>query len=441
MPHRVVIVGGGFAGLNAAKGLANAPVEVVLIDRRNFHLFQPLLYQVATAGLSPGDIAYPLRLALRKQKNARVLVGEMTGIDIDNQRVLLENGEVGYDTLIVATGATHSYFGHEEWAGVAPGLKTIEDATEIRSRIFAPFEAAEREQNARNRIPWLTFIVVGAGPTGVELAGTLGEITRDTLRGDFRSFSPSEARILLVDGTDRVLPTFPADLSRKAEQHLIGLGVRVLPKQRAIGVDADGVFIQGQDGGIEHLAAKTVLWAAGVKASPPGAIVAKATGAQTDRSGRVTVEPDLTVAHHPEILVLGDVASVNGGRVPGVAPAAIQMGQYAAKLIRARLSGRASSMKPFAYWNKGTLATIGRAAAVADFGKVRFGGFLAWLSWLVIHIFFLIGYQNRIVVVLKWAMQYFTYNRGARLITGEVADMPRVGNRGADRATGAETKR
>jgi len=420
--HRVVILGGGFAGLYAAKALRHAPVDVTLIDRRNFHLFQPLLYQVATAGLSPGDIAYPLRHALRDQRNTRVLVGEAVEIDPDSRRVILGDGEAPYDTLLVATGANHSYFGHPEWEPAAPGLKTIEDATEIRSRVFFAFEAAERESYAEHRIACLTFVIVGAGPTGVELAGTLGEIARDTLRGDFRSIDPAEARILLLDAGPRVLPAFPADLSEKAERHLIGLGVRPRLGLKVVAIDPHGVTALDAGNVTHHFAAHTVLWAAGVQASPLGRLLASRTGAATDAAGRVLVKEDLTLAGHPEIFVLGDLAHVeNDGRmVPGLCPAAMQMGQYAARVISARLQGR--TVGPFRYWDKGTLATIGRHAAVADFGRVRLGGWIAWLSWLFIHLFFLIGFQNRLVVLLRWAFAYLTYNRGARLITGKDAE-------------------
>jgi NADH:ubiquinone reductase (H+-translocating) len=422
--HRVVIIGGGFAGLYAAKSLASAPVDVTVIDRRNFHLFQPLLYQVATAGLSPGDIACPLRWALRSQKNTRVLVGEVTGIDCGARRVLLQGGEAGYDTLLLATGATHSYFGHPEWASRAPGLKTIEDATSIRARLFLAFEAAEREQDPARRTAWLTFVIVGAGPTGVELAGTLGEIARDTLQGDFRQIDPAETRIILLDAAPRVLSAFPADLSAKAERHLIDLRVRPRPGMKVVAIDEKGVSAVGANGEEERIEAHTVLWAAGVQASPLGRLLADATGARVDGAGRVFVESDLTVPGHPEIFVLGDLAHVenDGKLVPGLCPAAIQMGQYAARVLRNRVAGKGTP--PFRYWNKGTLATIGRHAAVADFGWLRFGGRLAWLAWLLIHLFFLIGYQNRIVVMLRWAFAYLTFNRGARLITGDLPPLP-----------------
>jgi len=422
--HRIVIVGGGFAGLYAARAFRNADAGVTLVDRRNFHVFQPLLYQVATAGLSPGDIAYPLRLALRKNRNTRVLVGEMTGLDAVKRKILLRDSEIGYDTLICATGATHSYFGRDDWAHHAPGLKTIEDATSIRGRLFFAFEAAEREPCAERRAPWLTFVIVGAGPTGVELAGALAEIANDSLRGQFRSIHPPDAQVLLVDASDRVLPPYPATLSAQAERQLVQLGVRPIRGCKVIEVDAGGVTLE-TPAGRQRIESKTVLWAAGVRGSRVGGMIAAATGAELDRAGRVLVAPDLTVPGHPEILVLGDLAHVeHGGKlVPGVCPAATQMGQYAARLVQRRLKGQSSP--PFRYWDKGSLATIGRHAAVADFGRIRFGGLLAWLAWLFIHIFFLIGFQNRFLVMAKWAFQYLTFNRGARLITGSLKEMPR----------------
>jgi NADH:ubiquinone reductase (H+-translocating) len=422
--HRVVIVGGGFAGLYAAKALGRAPVDVTLVDRRNFHLFQPLLYQVATAGLSPGDIACPLRWALRNQTNTRVLVGEVTALDAAGRRVLVGEGEIGYDTLLLAAGAQDSYFGHPEWEATAPGLKTVEDATAIRARLFLAFEAAEREQDPLRRTAWLTFVIVGAGPTGVELAGTLGEIARDTLRGDFRSVDPASTRILLLDGASRVLTAFPPDLSEKAERQLIQLGVRPRLGLRVVGVDDTGVTAVDTAGVQHRIESRTVLWAAGVKASPLGRALAEATGAPLDNAGRVIVGPGLTVPGHEEIFVLGDLARVetDGKLVPGLCPAAIQMGQYAGRTIIARLKGK--TVPPFRYWNKGTLATIGRDAAVADFGRLHLSGWLAWIAWLFIHLFFLIGYQNRVVVLMRWAFAYLTYNRGARLITGDLPPLP-----------------
>jgi NADH dehydrogenase len=417
--HRVVIIGGGFGGLYAAKALRHAPVEVTLIDRRNFHLFQPLLYQVATGGLSPGEIASPLRHVLRRSKNTEVLLAEVLDLDPAKQRIILRDGETGYDTLIVAAGASHSYFGNDQWEPLAPGLKTIEDATEIRRRILLAFEKAEREPDEEARQAWLTFVVVGAGPTGVELAGALGEIANDTLRHDFRRIDPSSARIFLVEGTDRVLPPYPPDLSAKAEQALIRLNVKPMVSAIVTGIDEAGVTVRCGNQA-EHIPARTVLWAAGVQASPLGRVLAERAGAKLDRAGRVIVEPDLTIAGHPEILVIGDLASFTHQTekpLPGVAPVAMQQGRYAAQLVRRRLAGRA--VEPFHYWDKGSLATIGRAAAVADFGRIHIDGYFAWLTWLFVHLMYLVGFDNRLLVFIKWAYNYFTRNRGARLITGE----------------------
>jgi len=416
--HRVVIIGGGFGGLRAAKALRRAPVDVTLLDRRNFHLFQPLLYQVATGGLSPGEIAAPLRSVLRRSKNTEVLLAEVTDLDTANRRVILRDGEAGYDTLIVATGASHSYFGHDEWERLAPALKTLEDATEIRRRVLLAFEKAEREPDQDLRHAWLTFVVVGAGPTGVELAGALGEIANDTLRHDFRHIDPAQARILLVEGSDRVLPPYPPDLSAKAEQSLIRLGVRPITGAMVTGIDETGVTIR-RGSQTEHIPARTVIWAAGVQASPLGRMLAERAGAELDRVGRVIVEPDLTIAGHPEILVIGDLANFShqtGNPLPGVAPVAMQEGRYAADLVRRRLEGK--TVEPFHYWDKGSLATIGRAAAVADFGRIHIAGYFAWLTWLFVHLMYLVGFDNRLLVFIKWAYNYFTRNRGARLITG-----------------------
>ena len=417
--HRVVILGGGFGGLYAAQALARVPVDVTLIDRRNFHLFQPLLYQVATGALSPGEIASPLRKVLKRQRNARVLMAEMTGLDPAARRVLLADGEVEYDTLIVATGASHHYFGHPEWEPIAPGLKTIEDATEIRARVLDAFEVAERETDAEPRRAWLTFVIVGAGPTGVELAGALGEIANDTLKRDFRSIDSRDARILLLEGADRVLPPYPPDLSAKAERALERLKVTVRTSTLVTAVDRDGVDVRC-GAATERIASRTVLWAAGVQASPLGRILAEACGAPLDRAGRVIVEPDLTVPHHPEILVIGDLASYahqTGTPLPGVAPVAMQEGRYAARLVAGRLRGE--SLPAFRYRHRGSMATIGRGEAVADFGRVRFDGLLAWLAWLFVHLIYLIEFDNRLLVLVQWAWNYITRNRGARLITGE----------------------
>jgi NADH:ubiquinone reductase (H+-translocating) len=415
--HRVVIIGGGFGGLYAAQALGHAPVQVTLIDRRNFHLFQPLLYQVATGGLSPGEIASPLRHVLRRHTNTEVLLAVMTDLDAVNRHVVLRDGEEGYDTLIVAAGASDSYFGNDQWEPLAPGLKTIEDATEIRSRILLAFEKAEREPDEEARRAWLTFVVVGAGPTGVELAGALGEIANDTLRHDFRRIDPSTARIFLVEGSDRVLPPYPPDLSAKAEDALIRMKLRPMLGALVTGIDETGVTVR-RGNEIEHIPARTVLWAAGVQASPLGRTLAERAGAKLDRVGRVIVEPDLTIAGHPEILVIGDLANFahqTGKPLPGVAPVAMQQGRYAAKLVRGRLSGK--TLEPFHYWDKGSLATIGRAAAVADFGRIHIDGYLAWLTWLFVHLMYLVEFDNRLLVLIQWAYNYFTRNRGARLIT------------------------
>ena len=411
-----MILGGGFGGLYAAKALRRAPVGVTLIDRRNFHLFQPLLYQVATGGLSPGEIASPLRHVLGRHGNTRVWMGEAVDLDAARRRLILKDGEVEYDSLIVAAGARHHYFGNPQWEEHAPGLKTIEDATAIRARILAAFESAERESDAARRKAWLTFVIVGAGPTGVELAGALGEIANDTLRNDFRSINPAEAQILLVEGGPRVLPSFPADLSRAAERALIRLGVRTLVAQ-VTGVDAEGVDVR-IGGNQSRIPARTVLWAAGVAASPFGKVLAERCGAALDRAGRVIVQPDLSIPAHPEIFVIGDLASVvqDGSLLPGVAPVAMQEGRYAARAIEARTRGR--TPPPFRYFNKGNLAVIGRAEAVADFGRVRLSGPIAWIAWLFIHLMYLVEFDNRLLVFIEWAYNYATRNRGARLITG-----------------------
>ncbi|PYT26077.1 MAG: FAD-dependent oxidoreductase [Acidobacteria bacterium] len=417
--HRVVVVGGGFGGLYAAKALGRLPVDVTLIDRRNFHLFQPLLYQVATGGLSPGEIASPLRFVLRRHMNTEVLLAEVTDIDPANRRVVLRDGEVSYDTLILAAGSRHHYFGHDEWEPLAPGLKTIEDATEIRRRVLLAFERAEREPDLDQRRAWLSFVVVGGGPTGVELAGALGEIARDTLRHDFRHINPAEASILLLDGAERVLPSYPPDLSVKAERSLIKLGVRPLNGTIVAAVEEHGVTVERR-GGSEHIPTRTILWAAGVQASPLGRVLADRAGALLDRGGRVFVEPDLTLAGHPEIFIVGDLANFShqdGKPLPGVAPVAMQEGRYVAEIIRGRLEGHAP--RPFRYRDKGNLATIGRAAAVADFGRIHLGGFPAWLIWLFVHLMYLAEFDNRLLVFIQWAYNYFTRNRGARLITGE----------------------
>jgi NADH dehydrogenase len=419
VPPHVVIIGGGFGGLYAARALKRVPVRVTLIDRRNFHLFQPLLYQVATGALSPGEIASPLRSVLKWHERTRVMLAEVVDIDPAAHRVVLADGEVAYDTLIVAAGARHSYFGHPEWEPRAPGLKTLEDAVEIRRRIFFAFEAAEREEDPVRRAEWLTFLIVGAGATGVELAGALGEIARDTLKHDFRSIDPRDAHIILVEGTDRVLPPYHPALSAKAQAALRRLGVTVRLNTMVTQIDAESVLLRS--GANEtRVRAHTVVWAAGVQASPLGQILSSRTQVPLDRAGRVMVAPDLTVPQHPDIFVIGDLAHYAHGNqtpLPGVAPVAMQQGRYAAQMIAARL--RSQSMPAFHYRDRGSMATIGRAAAVTDLGWVRFNGMLAWLTWLFIHLMYLVEFDNRLLVLVQWAWNYATWNRGARLITGE----------------------
>ncbi|MDQ3871882.1 MAG: NAD(P)/FAD-dependent oxidoreductase [Chloroflexota bacterium] len=423
--HRVVIVGGGFGGLYAAKALRGAPLDVTIVDRRNFHLFQPLLYQVATGALSPGDIASPLRAVLRHQHNATVLLGDVRGVDAARRRLTLADGdELEYDSLIVATGARHAYFGHDEWEPLAPGLKTLEEALEIRRRVLIAFEAAERQADPEAARAWLTFVVVGAGPTGVELAGALGEIANETLPGDFRTIDPRHARILLLELVDRALPSYPPGLSASAARSLGRLGVTVRTGTRVTAVD-DGAVTVAHEGGSERIPARTVLWAAGVRASSLGRVLAEATGVEVDRAGRVFVAPDLSLPGHPEIFVIGDLATLVDARarpVPGVAPAAMQEGRFVADLIRGRLQGNAS--RPFRYHDKGSLATIGRGAGVADLGRLHFGGFLAWLAWLFVHLFYLVEFENRIVVLTRWTWTFFTRQRASRLITGHVLQPP-----------------
>jgi NADH:ubiquinone reductase (H+-translocating) len=411
LPH-VVILGGGFGGLYAARELADAPVRVTVVDRRNHHLFQPLLYQVAAAALNPSDIASPIRSILARQKNASVVLGEAVSIDPRSRVVRFRRGtEMTYDYLILATGATHSYFGHEEWEKWAPGLKTIEDALEIRRRVLLAFEAAEREEDPEKRRQWLSFIVIGGGPTGVELAGAFAEIAFSTMRRDFRRIDPSQARVTLIEGLPRVLPTYPEDLSAKARKQLEKLGVEVRTGEMVSAVDGQGVTV-----GEDRYQARTVVWGAGVQASP----LARCLGVELDKAGRVVVEQDLSVPGWPEIFVVGDLAASkqkDGSLVPGVAPAAIQMGRHAARTIVRDASGR--DRPSFRYRDKGSLATIGRAAAVADLGRLHLGGWVAWVAWLVVHVFFLIGFRNRLFVVSQWAWAYVTQKRGARLITGE----------------------
>jgi NADH dehydrogenase len=406
---RVVIIGAGFGGLTAAQALKKAPVRLTVIDRQNHHLFQPLLYQVATAALNPSDIASPIRRILRNQQNTEVILAEATAIDVEGKRVILADGEAPYDHLIVATGATHSYFGHNAWEPFAPGLKSIEDALEIRRRVLYAFEAAERETEPVRRRAWLTFVIVGAGPTGVELAGALSEIARHTLARDFRHINPAEARVILLEGTARVLPAYTEDLSEAARRQLVHLGVEVHTGTMVTAIDPEGVNV-----GPDRIEARTVLWAAGVAAST----LARSLGVALDRAGRVQVEPDLSLPGHPEVVVIGDLASLtqDGKPIPGVAPAAIQQGKHAARNLLRSLRGQ--PRQPFRYVDKGSLATIGRAAAVADLNLIKLSGWIAWLAWLFIHILFLIGFRNRFIVLFQWAWSYVTYDRGARLITG-----------------------
>ena len=412
---RVVIVGSGFGGLNAAQALAKAPVRVTVIDRKNHHTFQPLLYQVATAGLSPGEIAAPIRSILRSHQNVEVLMAEVTGFDLERRVVETAETEIPYDYLIVAAGARHSYFGHPEWEALAPGLKTIEDALEIRRRVLLAFELEERRVASGEASTPLNFVVVGGGPTGVELAGTLAEISRHALAHDFRSIDPARTHIALIEAGPRVLPAYSEDLSRSAEEQLQRLGVEVRTSTMVTKVEPGAVDI-----GSTRLPATVVLWAAGVAASSLG----KQLSPEVDRAGRVPVLPDLTLPGYREVFVIGDLAAARdekGNLLPGVAPVAMQEGNFAARMIREEVeapSGRRLARPTFHYWDKGSLATIGRAAAVAQFGQIHISGFVAWLSWLFVHIFFLIGFRNRLLVFIQWAWSYLTYERGARLITG-----------------------
>ncbi len=418
-PHQVVIIGGGFGGLYAAKALGRAPVEVTLIDKRNFHLFQPLLYQVATGSISPADISSPLRGILSPYKNIKVLLEEVADIDPQQQQVTLQGKTIPYDSLVIATGVSHHYFGNDHWQDSAPGLKTIEDALEIRRRIFIAFEAAEKETDPQKRQAWLTFVIVGGGPTGVEMAGAIAELAYHSLKQDFRSINTTQTRIFLAEGMDRVLPPYDRDLSAKAQESLARLGVTIQTGTIVTQVDADGVTMrQGEQ--TQEIPARTVLWAAGVKASAMGSILAQRTGVELDKVSRVMVEPDLSIADHPNIFVIGDLANFShqGDRpLPGVAPVAMQEGQYVAKLIRHRLQDK--TLPAFTYVNRGSLAVIGQNAAIADLGFIKFSGLLAWLVWVFAHIYYLIEFDNKLVVLLQWGWNYFTRKRGARLITGE----------------------
>jgi NADH dehydrogenase len=417
--HHVVIIGGGFAGLYAARSLARTGVQVTLLDRRNFHLFQPLLYQVATGNVPPGDISSPLRSVLSRYKNVRVLLGECVDLVPAEHRVILADGELSYDTLIVATGVQPTYFGQDAWTQWVMPLKTIEDAAAMRRQILYAFEAAERETDPALQRAWMTFVIIGGGSTGVELSGAIGELANHTLSGDFRNIDPRDAQILLLELTDRILPAFPPPLSAKAAASLARLGVTVQTGTRVTDV-REGVVQVQQDEQTRQIETHSILWTAGVRATTVAQVLSERTGAMQDRMGRIVVEPDLTVPEYPDILVLGDLANIApAGRekpLPGVAPVAIQEGQYAAKLIRARLVGR--SLGPFRYFDRGNLAVIGRNAAVAEIGRLRFGGFVAWLLWVFVHIIYLIGFDNRLLVMFRWAWNYWTRRRGARLIVG-----------------------
>ena len=424
---RIVVVGGGFGGLNAAQALARLPVQITLVDRKNHHTFQPLLYQVATAGLSPADIAAPVREILARHENVEVLLGDVIDFDLERRIVKLHEFELSYDYLVVAAGASHAYFGHDDWEPLAPGLKTIEDALEMRRRILLAFELAERQAAVTGKHPPLSFIVVGGGPTGVELAGTLAEIARKSLAEDFRNIDPKRTRILLVEAGPSLLSAYPEDLRQSAKRQLEKLGVEVLLNSPVTDVRAGEIRI-----GEDVMPSTVVLWAAGVAASRLGRVL----GGPVDRAGRVMVEADLSLPGHREVFVIGDLASLkhaDGNQLPGVAPVAMQQGMCVARQIAADISGH--DRAPFHYLDKGSLATIGRAAAVAQFGKIHISGFLAWLSWLFIHIFFLIGFRNRIIVMIQWAWSYFTYDRSARLITGEARTIAVPSSEYAERAT------
>jgi NADH dehydrogenase len=427
-PHRVVVVGGGFGGLETVKALRRAHVDVTLIDRNNYHLFQPLSYQVATGSLAPEEIAEPLRGIFGGDRNVRVVMAEVTGFDLDRRTVLLrpdvdglEEQTLPYDTLVVAAGSSYSYFGHDEWRPLALEVKSLDSALRVRSRILTAFEAAELEAGLETRASWLTFVVVGAGPTGVEMAGQIAELARQTLADDFRNIDPGEARILLVEGADRVLPPFSETSSARAARALQALGVTPLVRRPVVAIQPGGVDIGNPDGTVEHVPSHTVIWAAGVTASPLARILADASASDVDRAGRVAVEPDLTLPGHPSVLAIGDMTRVRDARtgavrvLPGLAPVAMQQGRYAGRLIRDRVAGRTS--RPFRYRDKGSLATIGRARAVAEFHGLRLSGFPAWALWLLVHIYYLIGFENRLVVMVRWAYNFFTHGRGARVIT------------------------
>jgi NADH dehydrogenase len=435
---RVVIVGGGFGGLLTVQALAGVDAEITLIDRHNYHLFQPLSYQVATGSLSPGDIAVPLRRILRKQRDVRVLLGEVTGLDLARREVTMDAGLIGrtlavpYDILVVAGGSDYAYFGHDEWRSLALEVKSLDSALEVRGRILQAFEAAELEDDPQARLSWLTFVVVGAGPTGVEMAGQIAELARDTLPDEFRSSDPRTGRVLLVETADRVLTSFPPSLSRRAARSLEALGTTVLLDHTVVDVQADSVELRDRAGASTSVATRTVVWAAGVMASPLAGMLARESGVDVDRAGRVTVEPDLTLPGHPDVLALGDMTRVRDARtgepqtLPGLAPVAMQQGRYVGALIRRRLASASAdgAVNPFKYHDKGTLATIGRAHAVADVRGLRISGFPAWLTWLVVHLFYLIGFENRLLVLLQWSYSFFTHGRGTRLITDAASARP-----------------
>jgi NADH dehydrogenase len=423
---RVVVVGGGFGGLQAVRKLRRAPVHVTLVDRQNFHLFQPLAYQVATGALSAAEVALPLRQVFRRQRNTRVVLAEVTSFDLDRRQVVLDrlpndghDEKLDYDILVVGGGSQYSYFGHDDWRESAPELKSLAGALEIRSKILSAFEAAEVEADEERQRDWLSFVVVGGGPTGVEMAGQIAELARDTLRHDFRRIDTRSARVLLVETADRVLTSFPVSLSHKAERALDQLGVTTLLRHTVVDVGPRSVVIRSADGTSEEVGARTVIWAAGVAASPLAAALAAAADSEVDRVGRVTVNPDLTLRDHAEVFAIGDMVSVMQSdgtpyELPGVAPVAMQEGRYVARVIRERLAGHGT--KPFRYVDKGNLATIGRSKAVADVKGVRIGGFFAWITWLVVHLFYLIGFQNRLLVFTRWTFSFVTHGRGARLI-------------------------
>ena len=433
-PH-VVVVGGGFGGLAAVRALRRAPVRVTLVDRRNFHLFQPLTYQVATGALSPGEIAYPLRAIFKRRRNVRVILAEVAGFDLEAREVELSPvagipapRAIPYDTLIVAGGSHYSYFGHDDWREHAAEVKSLESALLVRSRLLCAFEAAEAEPVAEARARWLTFAVVGAGPTGVEIAGQIAELARDTLKRDFRAHDPRTGQILLVEAADRVLTTFPPVLSAKAARSLEKLGVTVLTNRMVTGIDAEGLTTEDDSGTPSRIECRTVVWAAGVTASSLASKLGELTGAELDSAGRVAVEPDLTLPGHPELFALGDMVRVRGADgaanvLPGVAPVAMQQGRYVSEVVRARLQG--DEIPPFHYRDKGNIATIGRAAAVAEIKSLRLSGFLAWITWLVIHLWYLVGFQNRLVVLIRWSFSFVVRSRGARLITQPAEEIAR----------------